>query len=158
MNPLGYLLRNLNIPIFWPWENSDEADITSNWYGDENWRNSQGFETANALEKFWIAIKWGTFRNFAWNIRQVIGAFVIGEKTDIEIIINEGDGNGLTFMNKTLFGKKFAKFKVNGKKYFRYSFTRPLKKWSPLRLFWNNINFMAGAGDTRQILKIRFFK
>lgn len=156
--PFAYILRKSKLKIFWPWLNSDEVDDISNMYGDENWRNSKGFQSAGSLKKFWIAYRWNAFRNFAWNIRQVIGRDIVGDKKNVRIIINEGDGTGLTWMNKSLFGRKYAKFDVNGKKLFRYSFTRPLRKWSPWRLFYKNINFMAGAGDTRQILKLRIFK
>ena len=68
--------------------------------------------------------------------------------------------SGLLWMNKMYRGKKLAYFNINDQrvKHFRYSFTRPLKRWSPWRLFYENINFMAGTDDKRYLLKLRFFK
>jgi hypothetical protein len=137
MYPLAYVFNYLigwNIFIFHPWQNFDEDSTLSNWHGDANWRNAQGFERAGALKKFWIAYKWAALRNPSWNFKNWIGKGVIGEKTNVEIKINEGQGSGLTWMNKSLFGKKFATFEVNGKEHFRYSYTRSLKWWSPWQL------------------------
>ena len=158
--PIAYLLRKQRFKIFWPFENSDEGDFVSNWYGDRNWRNGQGFDEAGALKKFWIAYKWGALRNPTWNFKNWIGASARGEKSNVVIKINEGQGSGLTWMNKKLFGKKLAYFDVDGGKirHFRYSYTRSLKLWSPWLIWYRYINFMAGTDDKRYLLKLRFFK
>jgi hypothetical protein len=163
MYPLAYVFNYLigwNILIFHPWQNFDEDSTISNWHGDANWRNAQGFETAGLFKRFWIAIKWGAFRNPSWNFKNWIGASARGEKSNVVIKINEGDGSGLLWMNKMYRGKKLAYFNINDSniRHFRYSFTRPLKWWSPWRLFYENINFMAGTDDKRYLLKLRFFK
>jgi hypothetical protein len=158
--PIAYLLRKYKFKIFWPFENADEGSDVANWYGDRNWRNGQGFDGAGALKRFWISYKWGALRNPTWNFKNWIGASARGEKSNVVIKINEGDGSGLLWMNKMYRGKKLAYFDVDDSKirHFRYSFTRPLKWWSPWRLFYDNINFMAGTDDKRYLLKLRFFK
>lgn len=83
MYPLAYVFNYLigwNILIFHPWQNFDEDSTLSNWHGDANWRNAQGFERAGALKKFWIAYKWGALRNPSWNFKNWIGASARGEK------------------------------------------------------------------------------
>ena len=71
-------------------------------------------------------------RNSHWNFRKVT-APKQGEYKDVKIIKNTTGHGGLTVCNKTIHGKQFATYRVKGRKYFRYSFTK--KKW----FGWHNM-------------------
>ena len=74
-------------------------------------------------------------------------------KTDVNIITSTGGASPWTWRNKTHFGKQHVTWKVEGVKYFRYSFTKKF-------IFGFYINFMLGTGGSgnRQVIKLRFFK
>lgn len=162
--PVAYLFRHSidKRPILWKWlllywfTNSDEDNYIDNWYGVYEIYNGdyEKFTALNWWQKFLLSYEWGAFRNIVYSYMLLFKPLQ-GIKHSEKKLINEGVGGYFGWRNKTKHGKQFVTWYVMNKKYFRYSFTRKMK----LKLLgYTHINFMAGAGEKRFILKLRFFK
>lgn len=113
----------------------------------------------NCFQKFILSYRWAVLRNGMWNYIIKTSPPKLTNQ-EINVITNTGENNPRKWRNKTTFGKQHITWCTDGKKYFRYSFTRKLKKFSLFRLFGKKyINFMAGAGGSngRYLLKLRIF-
>ena len=122
------------------------------------------FQSFSKLRKWLISYHWMVFRNGAWN-------YILsnkpkqGEWTNVICKALEGTDDCKTFRNKTIYGKQWITWEVEGTKYFRYSFTKPAKWYNIqrllvflLRLKWYKYyNVMVGAAQTRYMIKIRLF-
>jgi len=162
--PLYYLFRKpiykYKIPIWWWFLNSDEGDYISNVYGDKKWRDRIGFDYQKSgwIKKTWIAFRWLAIRNSHYNFRLAVTRPKQGEYKRIKVyfVDTEPQTSGMTFCNKEIKGRQFATYYVEGRKYFRYSFTKRTPKWLFfLRPFWN---VQLGWSSVRVIFKMRFFK
>jgi len=180
----------MNKPNLWKWlilywfsndsetgSSNPEINFINNWYGVYQIYNRDyiKFKTLNWFQKFKLSYRWNGLRNPNWNLQTEFKPKE-GEKTNIVELEFEGDNNIFTWRNKTTFGKQFVIWEIDGTKYFRYSYTRNLKQYSPNRLItrfisWignktnlysykenEYVNFMAGTGNSRFILKYRTFK
>lgn len=164
--------------LYW-FTNMDESIYVNRWWGVyelvEDDVDGQGnvikdkylkFQDYNSITKFFMAFNWMCFRNFAWMARVTLSAKfakgILDPKSVKEIKPTIGSASPTTWRNKTIFGYQFITYKLINRKtlFFRYSFTRELKKLSPFRLFgFNYINVMAGYEQTgRIIIKLRCWK
>lgn len=163
--PIWFSLRRLIIkhktPILWWFLNDDEGDYVSNIYGDAGYRAIKGFdyETANWLQKTWQGFNWGALRNSHWNFRIHVLKPKQGTPYDVDVIINNTFPltNGMTFCNFSIFGEQFAKYTVDGVRYFRYSFTKPTPKFLQWLGFMDTCNLHTGWATGRWLIKCRWF-
>ena len=143
---------------------SDEKNRLNSTYGiyelvqDEDGNaDYEAFYKIGKVGLFILSYRWQVFRNGVWN-KIERDAPVDGIKSKIEELINEGEGGFWGWRNKAFFGKQLIKWVMNGKQHFRYSFTRDLKKYSPIRLLgYKYVNFMIGTSDNRYLIKARYF-
>ena len=149
--PLYFTLRKTK--VLWWFLNDSEGDYVSNTYGDEGYRVSRSFYYDNAtwFSKLYEAFIWLAIRNSHWNFRLQVLAPKTGGVYDVEVIHNDTTPSTsvLTFCNQTIHGKQYAKYYVDGYKYFRYSFNKPF--------LGVRLNLHSGWSTTRWILKLRFF-
>ena len=122
----------------------------------------EAFALLTEKQLYKMARKWGIWRNGVWNYI-IRTAPIDGVKYFIRYLKDEGEGGPWTWRNKGKHGKQHVTWKdEDGKKYFRYSFTRKLRKFSPIRLFTKRdyINFQLGTGasNNRNNIKVRIFK
>lgn len=166
--PLVYLFRKSiwNNQELWKWlilywfADTKEPTFVESFYGVYELLDGdmERFKRMNAVEKFILSYRWAAIRNPHWNFTVVFKPNY-GEYEDVKVYEHIGDASPLTFRNKKIFGKQYVTYSIGGTRYFRYSFTRELKKRAIMRLFgYEYINFMAGASNTRYLLKLRFFK
>ena len=141
---------------------TDEQNYVNNWFGvyellqkeDESGKlvgDYEKFKTLNGIQKYILSIKWAVFRNPNWNL-QVAFKPKDGDRYAIREIINIGDYSIFQWRNKTIFGKQFVTYKIEGTKYFRYSYTKEFGY-----LGKDYINVMLGASNNRFIVKLRLF-
>jgi len=146
--------------LYWM-SNSDESTFEDNWYGiyelvpNNDW---QVFYKYSAIRKFFLSWHWVAFRNPHWNLT-VLSVPKQGKKYDENKIINIGEQDIYTWRNYRYHGKQFVTWFVDGTQYFRYSFTREMKKSIFTKLTgFTHLNFMVGASNTRYLIKFRVFK
>lgn len=127
------------------------------------------FKRLNKFQKFILAYKWGALRNGCWN-------YIIDTapkntfKYNDECIINTGGYSCETWRNKTKHGEQLFIWEdeeVNGKKFFRYSYTKKARWFNVQRIamlifkfkWTTHYNFMIGTGgaSNRDLLKSRVF-
>lgn len=171
--PIAYLFRERIEAgggglLYW-FGNSDEDVYENRWYGLYEIFNNDfiAFYKLNSWQKFMLSYEWGALRNPTWNFKQYLGKKLVGNYTresfiaevlnDIYVVKISKGASPRVWRNKTIFGLQSIYFYIGDTKHFRYSFTRPIKWWSPLRMFWKNINFMAGTNWDRLLLKVRVF-
>ena len=165
--PLTYMFRKMiwSKPKLFKWlglywfADSTEIDFIQSWYGlyelveggyDEFYR-------MNWIQKFFLSYNWTSFRNPHWNLTMTFNPME-GKLEDIIIYKHSGTASPLTWRNKIYYGEQYATYSVRGHRYFRFSFTRDLKKYAIMRLFgFEIINFMAGAAENRFLIKLRYF-
>lgn len=179
---LGEVKNNLDLPNnhdYWLVDNTEYLipnDITSGLdyvsciYGDPGYRKLRKFdyETASKWQKFWQALRW-IIRNSAYNLKIRNGFKLKGNIPDeLHIIWCDMDYDDykdyLNWRDQTDVGFIVIEFpieKLDGStiRGFRYSYTLPLHRWNPARLFgfkWENV--MRGYGAIRFIWKWRYFK
>lgn len=141
------------------WSENPEINYINNWYGVYEIYDGdyEKFKTLNWWQKYKLAFQWGVLRNPNWNL-QVAFQPKQGEKYNIKEKTLIGDADIWTWRNREIWGKQFVTWKTDRTKYFRYSYTRDLKKWSPFKLLgYKHVNFMAGA-EHRFVYKYRVFK
>jgi len=163
------LLGILSFPIVYPFQafwrrnkysfgwfflDDSEKDLISNLYGDEGWRESNGIniENCNWLQRSYIAFRWMALRNPSWNFKLLV-APKKGIPYDIKVITDKGDGGALTFRNHTKFGKQYAFFTVDGRRYFRYSISKHVKL---LWIFKRHWIVQLGSSNVRYIYKCKW--
>ncbi len=134
------------------WLDDENKNFINNWYGVYEIYNNdfEKFYTLNWFEKFLLAMKWN-YRNPTWSF-QVLFKPKDGDKYEIRELKHEGDASILQWRNKTTFGKQFVTYKIEGTRYFRYSYTKRFDF-----LGKDYINVMLGASTNRYILKLRIF-
>ena len=138
---------------------SDENNYINSMYGlyellrDENGEPDYNrFKKLSKLNKFILSFRWAVIRNGVWNY--IIGSSPKdGDKSNVNIITSTGGASAWRWRNKSYFGTQHVTWEVDGKKYFRYSFTKEL--FSGIC-----VNFMLGTGGSgnREVIKLRFFK
>ena len=153
--------------LYW-FTNNDEPTYEDNWYGVNTILNNyyEKFRNMNIWQKFWLSFEWVVIRNPHWEAKLLMSRFDKGEM-DINSIIQKGDligdDSNTIWRNKFIFGRQSITYKLKGRKtrFFRHSYTRDLKKWSPFRLLgYKYVNLMVGyenEGKGRVILKYRVF-
>lgn len=174
LNPIAYIFRKsiTKRPELWKWlilywfsddseqwSNDSEINFINCWYGVYEIYDADydKFKSLNWWDKFKLAFEWGVIRNPTWNLQVSFkpkqgSAYNVIEKDLI------GDEDIWTWRDKNVWGKQFVLWETGGEKYFRYSYTRKLKNWSPWKWFgFDYVNFMAGA-QHRYIFKYRIFK
>ena len=106
----------------------------------------------SGFRKFILAYRWAVIRNGMWNYI-IYKSPKDTEKENIKRITNTGGHNIWTWRNKEKHGKQHVTWYQEGKKYFRYSFTKKF-------IFGKHINFMLGTGgsNNRNLIKLRIFK
>ena len=170
---MGKVEENLNLDSkhdYWLTDSSEHLDgdpnkpldFVSCWYGDKAYRERVGFDYENSseLKKFWRSFLWVVIRNSVWNLKTKNGIKFAAGFTVEEILVKIGMAGVTTWRNKEIHGEQSCILKLNGtdELYFRYSYTVPLSKWSPLRLLgykWTNV--MRGV-ESRYLWKSRRFK
>ena len=170
---MGNVEDNLHLPDnhdYWYVDNSEhidnnpenELDFIACWWGDTAYREEVGFdyETASKLSKFIRAFKWMVLRNSVWNHKTKVGLKFKAGFTIENILVNTPEIlDPLLWRNKKYHGEQSVILKLNGTEelYFRYSYTVPLHRLNPLRLFgYKYINQMRGV-ETRYLYKKRKF-
>ena len=143
-----------------------EQNYINNWYGvyEIYDRDYEGFKKLNWFRKFLLSYQWAALRNPNWNFQMLFNPKT-GEKYDVNPIICTGNGGHWSWRNYTKRGKQFITWRVDGTKYFRFSFTKKAHRYDPLRLIsslWRrrwckHVNVQLGASTNRYILKLRYF-
>ena len=148
------LIRKHKIVPFWWFLDTSEADYISNTYGDTTWREThvKNFASAGWIKRIWIGFRWVAIRNSHWNFKLLV-APKTGPYEDKDIKVNRTipETNGLVFCNYDIIGKQYAFFTVDGKRYFRYSFTK--NTWFFGKKVWN---LQFGTSEVRYIYKSKF--
>lgn len=143
-----------NYRLLWWFLNDTEGDYVSNNYGDLEYRMKRGFNyyNTNVFRKVYEAFIWLAIRNSHWNFRVHVLAPKQGQTYNVDVIHNDTTPktNGMTFCNQTIHGKQYAKYWIDGTKYFRYSFNKPF--------LGNRLNLHSGWSKYRWLLKLRIFK
>lgn len=159
--PLVYLLRyqidarKWYVMPLWYLSNQDEPNHLENWYGfyelmPEAYDIQFVYNQMSKWQRFIMSYKWVAFRNPSWQLKLAIGNSINCEPARINVKVNVGDADGMTWRNKWIIGKQYATFYLCGKKCFRYSFTYKFgNRW---------VNVMLGAKPGRYVSKFRIFK
>lgn len=181
-NPLAYIFRKSVykhktlwkwLILYWfsddseQWHPDPEINFINCWYGvyEIYNRDYAKFKTLNWFQKWVLAMKWGVIRNPNWNLQMQFKPKQ-GKKTKEVIKKNiPNTGDEMVWKDYYNFGLQHTTWETKGSKYFRYSFTRPLKRFAPVRLAsrwlgwignltglfimneYTHINIMAGASD-----------
>lgn len=151
---MGFLGNIFIFPIAWQFRKKVKKGFLWWWLHDNNWYGDKYFLAKhNNKKSFWTAWSWA-FRNPIHNFyysRKIEGDVtelkgkVTCHKPDLGIDwrtlkTEDKDGNYMhkfgkwVCCDKSFLGKQNIKFKINGKKYFRYSSSRPRKLWK--NLYW----------------------
>lgn len=147
--PLAYWLRKPArrykfYPLWW-FLNDSEPDGISDDYGAKWWRKEKGITKYN----LWVSYRWSALRNSHWNFKVNTLIPKLGIPRNVKVYKNTTSKKGMTFCNYTILGKQFAKYEIDGFKYFRYSFTREIL----FGKFMQNVQF--GSSSNRFIYKHR---
>ena len=126
------------------YELGKKRDRNGNWVPDY-----ERFFRKNEVQKFILAYRWSVIRNGCWNYIQSQQPKQ-GPWTNLVIKKNTGGHDAKLWRNKFKHGTQSITWEVEGTKYFRYSFTKPLYKSYFL-------NFMLGASSNRFLIKLRIF-
>ena len=126
------------------YELGKKRDRNGNWVPDY-----ERFFQKNEIQKFILAYRWSVIRNGCWNYIQSQQPKQ-GPWENLVIKKNTGGHDAKLWRNKFNHGTQSITWEVEGTKYFRYSFTKPLYKSYFL-------NFMLGASSNRFLIKLRTF-
>lgn len=159
--PIVYLLRHQidnNPTLFkrlglWYLTNQDEPNHLENWYGFYELKPEvdpiEEYNGMNWCQRFAQSFEWVAMRNPTWQLKLALAEGTNGDYVDVRIHRVEGEEWGMTWRDKTVTGMQFATFYINGKKHFRYSWTRKIAgKW---------VNLMLGTKQGRYVSKFRVF-
>lgn len=151
---MGFLGNIFIFPISWIFRNKLKRGFLWWWLHDGNWYGDEYFLAKHHNKKnFWTAWKWA-FRNPIHNFyysRKIEGSItelkgrVTCHKPDLGIDwrtlkTEDKDGNYMhkfgkwICCDKSFLGKQNITFRINGKRYFRFSSSRPRKLWK--NLYW----------------------
>ena len=149
---------------------SDEKNYLNSTYGlyelVQIWSDEQQkmvadydrFKTFNKLHKYWLQFRWMVFRNGVWNWivnntppKPIIGndGNYVGQKT----YVNRGGHSEKTWRNKNIHGIQWITYPIEGKRYFRFSFTIPIFFFN---VYWN-VMLGQGGSNNRKLTKFRIF-
>lgn len=150
---------------------TEEENYLNNFYGvyellttDDDRPDWERFYELNLIQRYFLYLSWNVFRNFAYNGRLALGYYLLGggvpsgylKPHNYTLIKVEGEASPVTWRNQRIFGLQYIVFQWAGKKHFRYSFTKP---FFLAKIFGRTkLNFMAGTGRNRFVLKIRLVK
>ena len=159
--PIVYLLRHQidnNPTLFkrlglWYLTNQDEPNHLENWYGFYELKPEvdpiEEYNGMNWWQRFAQSFEWVAMRNPTWQLKLALAEGTNGDYVDVRIHRVEGEEWGMMWRDKTVIGMQFATFYINGKKHFRYSWTRKIAgKW---------VNLMLGTKQGRYVSKFRVF-
>lgn len=140
-------------PIWWLISNHP---VGYNWY----WAKFKCYSEPKGFQRFWISYNWSVFRNGCWRLFNGPLKQRLGKRTDIQVIHNDGEYSAFTLLRmkfttnglpsdnvgdsidleKTFQGKNFVKYKIDGRKYFLYSYCKITdKKGREFSIGWNGL-------------------
>ena len=157
--PIAYAfrkwVRRTKFMPLWIWLNSDEKTERENDYGDDAFRERKGIviEGKNWLQLFFISYRWAALRNPHYNLKLML-APKKGQKYDIDVIIHQTTKPALVICDRFTLGKAHVTYRIDGTKYFRYSFAKKIKWFGGERLW----NVQLGASDIRWLYKNKISK
>lgn len=157
--PIAYIfrkwVRRKKFMPLWIWLNSDEPTEIENDYGDDAYRKRKGIvlEGKNWFQLFLISYRWAALRNPHYNLKLMLVPKK-GEKYDVKIIIHETAQDPLKMCDQWNYGKQYATYRIDGTKYFRYSFAEKIKWFGKVKLW----NVQLGAADHRWLYKNKISK
>jgi len=160
--PLVYLLRYQidNNPTrfkrlgLWYLTNQDEPNHLENWYGFYELKPEVSnilleYNRMSKWERFKQSFEWVALRNPTWQLKLELAKSTNGDIHQIKIHRVVGKSGGMVWRDKTITGLQFSTFYINGRKHFRYSFTK--------KIFGKWVNLMLGTKKGRYVSKFRIF-
>ena len=152
--PIAYTfrkwVRKRKFMPLWIWLNSDEPTEIENDYGDDGFRKRKGIviEGKSWFQLLMISYRWAALRNPHYNLKLMLVPKK-GTKTDIVVKVHQTSADPLIICDRFLLGKQYVTYRIDGTKYFRYSFARPVRWFGKTKLW----NVQLGAADHRWLYK-----